>query len=623
MLKIKQRIILTSILGILLACANNNQEGNTHQTVQHFESRIIAPVTTFPKQNESKVMYDYSLYQTALISLKQKQTEDAYHFLSFQTGQQNSMVEQIRIGLLKILGKQANWAEFLSQYKLLPSNTNNLEVNCYATIAGYSQRGISLSNMSGELVKSNEKLPEGCNKMIEVAASRGMIDQNDVWRRVRILISNNYITLAKNLANAVGQPIPNISVYDGSKASKIAKIMPGITPKGRNRHDIDEFIYKLYGNVDQDDIGFVEGLVGLSKARDLDMVSALQHFNKSDKTQLSNEQWEWYARSALRLKLWSQLSQIIQMMPKKLRETPTWWYWQGRAKAALGDRTNARILYEKVVASGRNFYAILGHEELGKPLNVKSNTSGGRSSSAMALAQDSQIHRSLVLFRNSLDMGDRQMRIAAQDQWRYAIKNFADDKLILASQLALQNQFYEMSILSADMSDSLLDYQLRFPFPYKNIVEKYTDLYGIESAWVFGLIRQESRFIMIAKSSVGASGLMQIMPGTAQVIARKIGLDGYHLLNNMDNNINMGVWYLADLYKQFNSEPLATSAYNAGPGRAKRWRQNGLEGAVYVETIPFDETREYVKKVMSNTVYYSHLFSGFSNKSLKARLGFM
>ncbi|MCV2509236.1 MAG: lytic transglycosylase domain-containing protein, partial [Neisseriaceae bacterium] len=141
--------------------------------------------------------------------------------------------------------------------------------------------------MSKELVKSNEKLPEGCNKMIEVAASRGMLNQNDVWRRVRVLISNNYITLARSLANAIGQPIPSASVYDGSKASKIAKIMPGITPKGRNRSDIDSFVYGLYGSVDQDDIGFVEGVIGLSKARDLNMASALQHFNKADKTQLS------------------------------------------------------------------------------------------------------------------------------------------------------------------------------------------------------------------------------------------------------------------------------------------------------------------------------------------------
>ncbi|MCV2503197.1 MAG: lytic transglycosylase domain-containing protein [Neisseriaceae bacterium] len=622
MLKTKQTIILTSILGMLFACANNNNQESSSKQQDNQGSEIkITPIATSAKQDEAKIMYDYSLYQTALISLRQKQTADAYNFLSTQTGQQNSMVEKVRIGLLRLLGKNAYWGEFLNQYKLLPANTNNLEVNCYAAVAGYSQRGISLSSMSKELVKSNEKLPEGCNKMIEVAASRGMLNQNDVWRRVRVLISNNYITLARSLANAIGQPIPSASVYDGSKASKIAKIMPGITPKGRNRSDIDSFVYGLYGSVDQDDIGFVEGVIGLSKARDLNMASALQHFNKADKTQLSNEQWEWYARSALRLKQWGQLNQVIQTMPRALRETPTWWYWQGRAKTALGDRTSAKALYEKAAASGRNFYAILAHEELGRPLNVKSNTSGGNPSSVMALAQDGQIHRALVLFRSSLNTGDRKMRTAAQDQWRYATKNFTDDKLILASQLALQNQFYEMSILSADTSDSLLNYQLRFPSPYKNIVDKYSNVYGIESAWVFGLIRQESRFMMAARSSVGASGLMQIMPGAAQMISRKIGLDGYSL-NNMDTNINMGEWYLADLYEQFNSEPLATSAYNAGPGRAKRWRQSGLEGAIYAETIPFNETRDYVKKVMSNTVYYSHLF-GLPKRTLKSRLGSM
>src|SRR5690606_5795696 len=142
----------------------------------------------------------------------------------------------------------------------------------------------------------------------------------------------------------------------------------------------------------------------------------------------------------------------------------------------------------------------------------------------------------------------------------------------------------------------------------------------------YGLIRQESRFITDARSHVGASGLMQLMPATARHVARKIGLKDFKLsqVNDFDTNTILGTNYLNMVLQDLNgSELLATAGYNAGPGRPKRWRSQLLtpvEGAIFAETIPFTETRLYVKNVLSNAVYYSMLFSGRPD-SLKARLG--
>ena len=148
--------------------------------------------------------------------------------------------------------------------------------------------------------------------------------------------------------------------------------------------------------------------------------------------------------------------------------------------------------------------------------------------------------------------------------------------------------------------------------------------HGLEEAWVYGLMRQESRFATKAKSDVGAAGLMQIMPATARWVARQIGMKGYRkgLIHQLDVNIKLGTYYMKTVSHQFADNPvLASAAYNAGPTRAKQWCDaKPMEGAIYIENIPFDETRDYVKKVMSNTVYYSKLF-GQTSMSLKQRLG--
>ena len=147
---------------------------------------------------------------------------------------------------------------------------------------------------------------------------------------------------------------------------------------------------------------------------------------------------------------------------------------------------------------------------------------------------------------------------------------------------------------------------------------------SLDDAWVYGLMRQESRFVTNAKSSAGASGLMQLMPATAKWVARKIGLKDFHQgqVNDTETNLLLGTTYMRMVMESLDNHPvLASAAYNAGPGRARKWRADRpLEGAIYAETIPFNETRDYVKKVMSNSVYYSALFDG-KPQSIKSRLG--
>jgi soluble lytic murein transglycosylase len=194
----------------------------------------------------------------------------------------------------------------------------------------------------------------------------------------------------------------------------------------------------------------------------------------------------------------------------------------------------------------------------------------------------------------------------------------------VASEIARRNEMYDRAINAADRTVQLHDFNLRYLSPYRGELKGHIREQELDEAWVYGLMRQESRFVTLAKSNVGAAGLMQIMPATARWIARKLGMKSYRnsLIHQMETNLKLGTYYMKMVLASFDNNPvLASAAYNAGPSRARQWRgDTPLEGAIYAETIPFDETRDYVKKVMSNTVYYAKLF-GQPPHSLKQRLG--
>ena len=216
------------------------------------------------------------------------------------------------------------------------------------------------------------------------------------------------------------------------------------------------------------------------------------------------------------------------------------------------------------------------------------------------------------------------MRTEAAREWNWTMRNQDDRFLIAAAQLAQQLGVYDRAINAADRTRSEHDYSLRYLAPYRDRIEPNARQRDLDTGWVYGLMRQESRFVTAARSGVGAQGLMQIMPATGQWVAGKLGMKGYNVgwLQDPDTNVMLGTTYMRMVLEGLDNHPvLASAAYNAGPGRAKRWKDvKPLEGAIYAESIPFGETRDYVKKVMANSIVYTALLDGRA-PSLKARLG--
>ena len=225
---------------------------------------------------------------------------------------------------------------------------------------------------------------------------------------------------------------------------------------------------------------------------------------------------------------------------------------------------------------------------------------------------------------------DLGMRVEGNREWNWQMRGLSDRQLLAAAEFARKRGVLDRMISTSDRTRTEFDFTQRFPAPFRESLVQYSAPLGLDENWVYGLIRQESRFISDARSSVGASGLMQLMPATARYVAKRLNMPNFTpaRVNELDVNLQLGTGYLKMVLDDLDGSPmLATAAYNAGPGRPRAWRASlvrPVEGAVFAETIPFNETRDYVKKVMSNSVYYAALFdqkTPSSGLSLKARLG--
>jgi soluble lytic murein transglycosylase len=232
----------------------------------------------------------------------------------------------------------------------------------------------------------------------------------------------------------------------------------------------------------------------------------------------------------------------------------------------------------------------------------------------------------LPALRQAMKFYELRLRPEGNREWNWATRNMTERQLLAASEYARRNDMLDRMVETSLRTRTELDFNQRFPAPHNEILQPTAKNLSLDTAWVYGLIRQESRFISDARSGVGASGLMQVMPATGKWVAAKIGLtDFVHgMLSDLRTNITLGANYMnMVLENNGGSQVLATAAYNAGPARSRTWRgllEAPMEGAVFVETIPFSETRTYVRNVMSNATNYAAIFDK-RPQSLKARLG--
>ncbi|NYT64659.1 transglycosylase SLT domain-containing protein [Alcaligenaceae bacterium] len=347
---------------------------------------------------------------------------------------------------------------------------------------------------------------------------------------------------------------------------------------------------------------------------------AANWYRRSGNARLTDYNHAWQVRSELRQGNinWDMVAKSIRRMSAKQAAEPVWVYWYARALHATGNQKAASQHYASI-ATDLSFYGQLASEELGVLQAVPVSPAPVTAEELNAARGNAGLQRAIALF----DLG---WRPEAVPEWNFSLRGMSDRQLLAAAELARQEHIYDRVVNTSLRTQNDIDFSQRFIAPFEGKVTEKARLVNLDPAWVYGLIRQESRFITDARSRVGASGLMQLMPATAKWVAKKIGMQDFtpSSVNDFDTNTVLGTSYLSMVLNDLGgSEVLASAGYNAGPGRPVQWRSKLLgpvEGAIFAETIPFTETRLYVKNVLSNATYYAAMFSGQPH-SLKQRLG--
>jgi soluble lytic murein transglycosylase len=539
---------------------------------------------------------------------------------------------RLRADLARQYGRDADWSAWRAIYPSIVKPDQELQ--CYELRARQNEGDAQVDAVGIALWRTARDLPSSCDPLFEQLAERGLLTLEDRLARLRLALDDGNLRLARELNARLPADLPNparMSPDALSEAQHNPKrlIAAAEVPRGQR----EAALYALtqlakaapeeaarlweqqqekYSSAEQR-YGWAQ--IGLHAARRHDP-RALAWFQRAGSGVSSEQQTAWKARAALRAGKWIEVYRAIEAMPESIQNDAVWRYWKARALKALNATFPANVLFAKL-SREIHYYGLLAEEELPARLEARPVDYKVTPDDLKAAETHVGLKRALLLRK----LGDDGNALA---EWEWALRGMEDRALLAAAELARRNNWNDRAIATAEKTREVHAFDLRYIAPYRDLASTYAQENGLDEAWIYGLMRQESRFVDIARSGVGAQGLMQIMPATAKWISHQLGL-GKHAHNGVgkpETNIRFGTYYLKRIFDSLGQSPvLATAAYNAGPGRARKWQADiPLEGAIYVENIPFAETREYVKKVLANAMFYRSNFGGVS-QPLKERLG--
>ncbi|MDY0012968.1 MAG: transglycosylase SLT domain-containing protein [Rhodocyclaceae bacterium] len=592
-------------------------------------SRLEA-LAAFAEDHPLEPYVQYWLLTNKLARPERPPEVEILAFLNAQAG--SLLAERLRGEWLKRLARDGDWATYSNIFPGLIDPDR--ELTCLAWNARLRAGDGQLPEEVVAVLRDQPESPEACDPVLQALAADGRLDTEDLWWRFRHQMEGRRPAAAKGtLALLPAGQAPDLAELERMLKSPALYLdrLPAnfsVSRSGRElaiaalvrvaREDVRAAAAR-FARLDErfsgEEKGYVYAVLGWAGARD-HLPEALGWFRAAGDQRLAAEPRAWRVRAALRAGDWKQVRRAVEALPPPERELPEWSYWLARAEAALGNKEAARKDFERI-AGQPSFYGILATEELGRSFALPPAASASSQEELARVHNDPAVQRVFALLR--LDM-----RTEAVREWNWMLRGRDDRFLLAAARLAEGQGIHDRAISAADRTRQEHDYSLRYLAPYRERIEPNARTRGLDLGWVYGLMRQESRFVPAARSGVGAQGLMQIMPATGKWIAGKLGMKGYNVgwLQDPDTNVMFGTTYMRMVLEGLDDHPvLASAAYNAGPGRAKRWKdERPLEGAIYAETIPFSETRDYVKKVMANAVIYGALFEGRA-PSLKGRLG--
>jgi len=539
----------------------------------------------------------------------------------FSAYEDSPISDRLRRKWLTVLAKQGRWKLFLEYYK----DMNSTRLDCSRALAlqnvGDKQQAREAAK---ELWLTGKSQPRSCDNVFKNWRARGEATPELIWQRIRLAMHKRKPNLAKYLAKFLGPserkwverwrqmyrkpakmlghkyfrsdtPLVREIVLHG--VERLARIDAGEAAKRWTK-------IRTQYSFTREDIGKVQRRIGLSAATQ-GIPEALTLIQKIDAKWMDAPLQGWKIRSALHNKDWNAVLQSVDSLPTELQEKTNWQYWRARALQQLGFEEQAIAIYGHLSKSF-SYAGLLSADKLG----VKYSLDGTR---LVATKQELKSLRLIPGIARAEELYKIGMTIDARREWQFVIKNMSPRKLQVAAMLASELGWHDRAIFTIGRTKTLDDLKLRYPIVFKKQVLRHAQHNKIAPAWVYGVLRQESAYMTDARSHAGALGLMQLMPRTARYEAKQLRMrlrNRYEILN-VDKNIRLGTAHLRrvlDINK--GRHVLATASYNAGAQRVKSWlpKSETVPADIWIETIPFKETRKYVKRVMSTmAVFEKHL----------------
>ena len=629
---------------LALGLASAGYVSVTHAADEQFNDALqaanagnIGLLQQFQTSMQNDVLGYYPEYWSLNVNLAIQPASNIVNFA--QRYPQSAMAEKLAADYVEEKVKQADFATAQPVLQYV-SNADQAESCAVAQVRAKSGDSLVFAEYKDVWLNTNSQ-PEPCMGLGRMMLSSPLMTEQDrqqrLWGQLRAGQSGQALATAQTLGMSLSlsqlnqiQANPLNYLWSAPKASATdhaylvfalgrladSDLNTAISSVQRAAQGTPVQVQKALYRV----VGYIGGTTVMKNNFNREV---LDYLDASYGLPFSAEEAEIYARQAIRFSSWESLIRAIDAMSVSQKQEDRWQYWLARASEQRGDAGSKRTAQEifKRLAHGDDYHNLLAKDHLGQSYNNIPNNVQPSNSDIQRLNQDIHFSRAFALRR--VNAPDNYIN----REWNWAVRQAYlkhDDGLLLAAaKRATDMGWYDRAIYAADRTENKHNYAYRYAMPHQSYVVSHSRNAGIDPAWAYGLMRQESRFVSHARSHVGAGGLMQIMPDTAKLVARQMG-EAYNpaALTDMNTNIRYGTFYLSMIQSQLSNSPvLATAGYNAGPNRARRWQPDvqPIAADQYTETIPLIETRDYVKHVMTNATHYGVLL-GQGAQSIEKRM---
>ncbi|WP_421209440.1 transglycosylase SLT domain-containing protein [Aeromonas enteropelogenes] len=522
---------------------------------------------------------------------------------------------------LTYLAQSQQWSQFLRFYPAKPKSTDLLCMHYQALY--YTGKTREALQGAGKMWMSGQSRPDACDPLFTLWQGAGLRTQDKIWQRMTMAFEAENPNLIRHLGASLGTGLQG---YGNQMVTLFEQPAKAMNPTYFSNNPYSRKLLSLgltrYANQQPEavlrQLDLFRSRFGLSQAEITPVERAIARRLLLDRSR-SERQWldntvrlladpditELRARLAIWEEDWRGLSGWVKMMPMARQKEDRWRYWMARSLEVQGQQKQARDLYLET-ANLRGFYGFMAAQRTGAPYRMKNQTVPHVPDWRSA----SRRWPFLLRVQELLAMNEVA---AARSEWIHNLDRNPVAQRIEFGHIALNRGWHDLAILASIRAEAWDALELRFPKPYKQTFSQVARERAVNMSLLYAISRQESALYPRAQSPVGARGLMQLMPATAKETAGKIGVPyrSEQQLFDPAMNIRLGSAYLKRLLDVYDGNRiLAAAAYNAGPGRVKRWREQSADKPmdVWVESIPYRETRNYVQNVLSFDLIYQHKF---------------